>query len=89
MVRAPPGGPLDTMQRLREPPSSSDQSELQHGSVILNNYILIWLSFHTVSPLFKSRASRDHAGTLISHRLRMTFSHGKHHTVHTGRREPA
>lgn len=55
-------------QRLRKPPSSLDQSELKHGSVILNNYILIWLLFRNVSPLFKRRASRDHTGTLIRHK---------------------
>lgn len=46
VVHSPPGGLWDRMQqaaqRLREPPGSRlDQSELQHGSVILNNDILI------------------------------------------------
>lgn len=54
-------------QPLRKPPSSLDQSELKHGSVILNNYILIRLLFRNVSPLFKRRASRDHTGALIRH----------------------
>lgn len=39
-------------QRLREPPKGLDQSELQHGSVILTNYILIWLCFRNTSPFF-------------------------------------
>lgn len=75
-VRAPPGGPWDVMrqaaqekQRLRRTPSSLDQSELQHGSVILNNYILIWSCFHNVSPLFKERSkqrSRRYTETILS-----------------------
>lgn len=59
VVHAPPGGPWDTVQQaaqekqpVREPPSSFDQSKLHHGSVILNNYILIWLCFRNMSPLF-------------------------------------
>lgn len=57
MVQAPPGGLYDMMQQvaqekqqLREPPSSLDQSEPQHGSVKLNKYTLIWLWFHNKSP---------------------------------------
>lgn len=58
VVQAPPGGLCDMMQQaaqekqqLREPPSSLDQSEPQHGSVILNKYTSICLWLHNKRPL--------------------------------------
>lgn len=59
VAQAPPGVLLDMIQLAaqeklgsKEPPSSLHQSEEQHGSVVLNNYVLIQLFFHNVSPCF-------------------------------------
>lgn len=69
VARAPPGVLGDMIQLAaqekqgwREPPSSRHQREVQHGSVVLNNYVLIQLFFHNVRPC----SSRDHAGAPLS-----------------------
>lgn len=55
VARAPPGVLWDTTQLAaqekqgwREPRSSLHQREVQHGSVVLNNYVLIQLFLHNV-----------------------------------------
>lgn len=57
VARAPPGVLRDMIrlaaqekQGWREPRSSLHQREVQHGSVVLNNYGLIQLFFHNVGP---------------------------------------
>lgn len=57
VARAPPGVLWDMIQLAaqekqgwREPRSSPHQREVQHGSVVLNNYVLIQLFFHNVRP---------------------------------------
>lgn len=58
------------------PPSSLHQREVQHGSVVLNNYVLIRLFFHNVRPC----SSRDHAG---AHFPRGHQSRGENHLTRT------
>lgn len=70
-------------------PCSLDQSELQHGSVILKNYILIWLCYHNTRPLFwegsKQRSHRftDSIQTKTHWLSKPTVSMWKQHTLRT------